>query len=61
MPGMNGRQLGERALADRPGLQILFMTGYARDAIVHQGRLDRGVTHRGGLVGYELTKLKEGG
>ncbi|SFJ73021.1 hybrid sensor histidine kinase/response regulator [Bradyrhizobium sp. Gha] len=43
MPGMNGRQLAERALADRPGLQVLFMTGYARDAIVHQGRLESGV------------------
>jgi two-component system NtrC family sensor kinase len=43
MPGMNGRQLAELALAERPGLQVLFMTGYARDAIVHQGRLERGV------------------
>jgi two-component system NtrC family sensor kinase len=43
MPGMNGRQLVDRALAERPGLQVLFMTGYARDAIVHDGRLDPGV------------------
>ncbi len=43
MPGMNGRQLAERALADRPALRVLFMTGYARDAIVHQGRLEPGV------------------
>ena len=27
----------------RPGLKVLFMTGYSRNAIVHQGRLDEGV------------------
>jgi two-component system NtrC family sensor kinase len=43
MPGMNGRQLADRALAERPTLQVLFMTGYARDAVVHQGRLEPGV------------------
>ena len=43
MPGMNGRQLVDRALAERPSLRVLFMTGYARDAIVHDGRIDPGV------------------
>ena len=43
MPGMNGKQLVDRALAERTALQVLFMTGYARDAIVHEGRLDPGV------------------
>lgn len=43
MPGMNGRQLVDRSLAERPNLKVLFMTGYARDAIVHDGRLDTGV------------------
>ena len=27
----------------RPGLKVLFMTGYTRNAIVHHGRLDAGV------------------
>ena len=27
----------------RPDLKVLFMTGYSRNAIVHQGRLDPGV------------------
>jgi hypothetical protein len=27
----------------RPGLKLLYTTGYARDAIVHEGRLDSGV------------------
>jgi CheY-like chemotaxis protein len=44
MPGaMNGRQLVDEAKRRRPGLKVLFTTGYARNAIVHQGRLDRGV------------------
>jgi len=40
MPGMNGRELAEAAQAIRPDLKVLYMTGYSRDAIVHQGRLD---------------------
>ena len=43
LPGINGRELANRALALRPGLRVLFMTGYSRDAIVHEGRLDPGV------------------
>ena len=41
--GMNGRQLAEQAKNRRPGLKVLFTTGYSRNAIVHQGRLDAGV------------------
>jgi CheY-like chemotaxis protein len=41
--GINGRQLADRALLLRPGLKVLFTSGYARNAIVHQGRLDPGV------------------
>lgn len=44
MPGgINGRQLAEAAAQLRPGLKILFTSGYTENAIVHQGRLDRGV------------------
>ena len=43
MPGMNGRKLAEEARERRPALKVLFMTGYSRNAIVHQGRLDAGV------------------
>ena len=32
LPGLNGRQLAEIARQYRPGLQVLFMTGYARNA-----------------------------
>ena len=36
LPGMNGVQLAERVKARQPGARVLFMTGYSRDAIVHQ-------------------------
>jgi CheY-like chemotaxis protein len=43
LPGRNGRDLADEAAAKRPGLNVLFMTGYSRNAIVHNGRLDQGV------------------
>jgi PAS domain S-box-containing protein len=43
MPGLNGRELGRRAQALRPGLPVLYLTGYSRNAVVHHGRLDEGV------------------
>jgi PAS domain S-box-containing protein len=44
MPGgMNGRELADEAVRRRPGLKVLFTTGYTRNAIVHHGRLDAGV------------------
>jgi DNA-binding response OmpR family regulator len=44
MPGgLNGRQLADEAVRRRPGLKVLFTTGYTRNAIVHHGRLDAGV------------------
>jgi PAS domain S-box-containing protein len=44
MPGgVNGRQLADLAVQRKPGLKVLFTTGYTRNAIVHHGRLDPGV------------------
>ena len=41
--GMTGAVLAAEAQAKRPVLKVLFTTGYARNAIVHHGRLDAGV------------------
>ena len=41
--GMDGRRLADAATLLRPGLKILFTTGYSRNAIVHNGKLDAGV------------------
>ena len=41
--GMNGRQLANEATALRPGLKVLFASGYTDNALVHQGRLEMGV------------------
>lgn len=43
LPGLNGRQLADEALRLSPELKVLFTTGYTRNAIVHNGRLDQGV------------------
>ncbi|MGN6374457.1 MAG: ATP-binding protein [Sphingomonas sp.] len=38
--GMTGAALAEAAQSIRPGLKVLFTTGYARNALVHHGRID---------------------
>jgi PAS domain S-box-containing protein len=40
---MNGRELATEAGRSWPGLKVLYTTGYSRNAIVHNGRLDAGV------------------
>ncbi len=40
---MSGKAIAERAQSLRPGLKVLFATGYSRDAIVHHGRVDPGI------------------
>jgi CheY-like chemotaxis protein len=44
MPGMNGIELAERVAAERPGIAILYMSGYAEDARKHLGRMGKGRT-----------------
>jgi signal transduction histidine kinase len=41
--GKNGRQLADGALELNGSIEVLFMTGYAKNAIIHHGRLDPGV------------------
>jgi CheY-like chemotaxis protein len=44
MPGaMNGRQLADELKKKKPGLKVLFTSGYTENAIIHHGRLDSGV------------------
>jgi DNA-binding response OmpR family regulator len=40
---MDGRHLSDEATRRRPGIKVLFTTGYTRNAIVHNGKLDIGV------------------
>ncbi len=42
MPLVNGRELGERLSVERPGLRVLFMSGYTDDDIVRRGLLRPG-------------------
>ena len=41
--GLNGRQLADEVRRRWPGIRVLLTTGYTRDAMVRQGRLDPGV------------------
>jgi FixJ family two-component response regulator len=43
MPGLNGRELYQQLLPLRPGLRVLYMSGYPADVIASQGVLDPGV------------------
>jgi PAS domain S-box-containing protein len=41
--GMNGRQLADASRVHRPDLQVLFITGYAENAVLNHGHLDHGM------------------
>ena len=43
MPGLNGAQLADAARRLRPGLPVLFSSGYSEDALAREGRLPAGV------------------
>ncbi len=43
LPGLNGRQVADAARALRPGLKVLFMTGYAENAALASGFLEPGM------------------
>jgi len=41
MPEMSGVELADRLEKERPGLRILFMTGYAEEVVVNEGILGK--------------------
>ena len=41
--GLNGRQVANGARALRPGLKVLFITGYAENAVLNHGHIERGM------------------
>jgi len=43
MAPMNGRKLADEIWSKRPGLPVVFTTGYSRNAVIHNGVLDEGV------------------
>ena len=49
--GLDGRELTREAQRRRPGLPVLFTTGYTRNAVIHNGRLEPGVH----LIGKPFT------
>jgi len=45
MPLMNGRELAEQLAVSRPGIKVLYMSGYSEETISHHGVLDSGLAY----------------
>ncbi|WP_166367270.1 ATP-binding protein [Pseudomonas akapageensis] len=58
LPGMNGRQLAEIGRQLRPGLKVLFITGYAEHAEVRAGFLEPGMQMISKPFAFELLSAK---
>ncbi len=43
MPDMNGKELYDSLILSRPGLPVIYMSGYTEDVIAHHGVLEKGV------------------
>jgi CheY-like chemotaxis protein len=62
MPGMSGRQLAEQLAQTRPGMKVLYMSGYTDDTIVRHGVLKAQVTclNKPFTAATLLRKVREG-
>jgi two-component system, cell cycle sensor histidine kinase and response regulator CckA len=62
MPGMNGREVAERLIETRPGLGVVFMSGYTDDAVTRAGVLHGAVHYLSKPFTPEalLRKVREG-
>ena len=45
MPGMSGRELAETIRKERPGIKVIFMSGYTENIIAHHGVLEHGINY----------------
>ncbi|HXB71186.1 MAG TPA: PAS domain S-box protein [Candidatus Acidoferrales bacterium] len=43
MPGMNGRQVADALRAEKPGISVLYVSGYTENTVLDRGVLDPGV------------------
>ena len=43
MPGTSGRELAARIAARRPGIRVLYMSGYTENVITSGGMLEKGL------------------
>jgi PAS domain S-box-containing protein len=59
--GMNGRQVADAARSLRPGLKVLFITGYAENAAVGNGHLEPGMELLTKPFTIEALSMKVGG
>jgi signal transduction histidine kinase/ActR/RegA family two-component response regulator len=61
LPGMNGRELAERFKMARPGIKLIYTSGYAQDIIANRGVLPSGVAyiHKPYTVDEIANKVRE--
>ena len=61
MPEMNGAELARRVAAMRPGVRVLFMSGYTDDVITRNGILEDGIPllNKPFVPGELLRKVRE--